>query len=280
MKSLIIATDFSDAANNAAQYATHLSSYLSIDTVIIYHSYDNELYVNTDLPIQQTEELQKQREKTLNAIKALETKLAQISSKPVSFKAELNDQGLISGIKTLIAEYQAELVVVGSTGKSNFEQVLFGSNAMSLAKEITIPLLLVPKSATFKPLTSAVLACDLKRTEETLPLQSIRHFVTALGLNLHIINVKASDSEFIADTIPEQYKLHELLDDLSPSYDYIEHRDAATAILQFAHEHRIDLIISIKKNYGFFKDLFHKSITKKLAFNTHTPLLLLDAKVK
>lgn len=279
MKSLIIATDFSDAANKAAQYAMHLSSYLSIDTVIIYHSYDNELYVNTDLPIRQTEELQEQREKTLNTIETLTATLAHIPSKPLNFKAEVNDQGLISGIKTLIKEYRAELVVIGTTGKSNLEQVLFGSNAMSLAKEITTPLLLVPKSASFKQLTNAVLACDLKRTEETLPLQSIRHFITALGLNLHIINVTASDSEFIADTIPEQYKLHELLDDLNPTYDYLEHHDAATAIMEFAHEHQMDLIISIKKMHGLFKDLFHKSVTKKLAVNTRTPLLLLDAKV-
>jgi hypothetical protein len=37
----------------------------------------------------------------------------------------------------------------------------------------------------------------------------------------------------------------------------------------------IQLVIMVPEKYGFFKSLFHHSVTKKLAFHTHIPLLLL-----
>lgn len=278
MKSIIIATDFSQTATNAAQYAVQISPYLSVDTLVIYHSFDNELYVNTDIPVQNQKELQLQWEKSLKALEMCQKELEKLAPARISVKSEINDQPLISGIEVLITQYQAVMVVCGTTGKSNLEQVLIGSNAINLAKEISIPLLLIPAAASFSTPKQAVLACDLKHTEETLPLQSVRYFVNAFKLKLHILNVQASDSELIADTIPQQYKLHELLDDLNPTYDYVQHHDAATAIMTFADQHGVDFIISIKKSYGFFKNLFHKSITKKLAFKSKTPLLLLGSK--
>ncbi|MEH6307861.1 universal stress protein [Olivibacter sp. CPCC 100613] len=275
MKSIIIATDFSNAAHTAAYYAAHLSTDLHVDTLVIYHSYNNELYITTDVPIPNQQQLQLQRTKSLVALEELQTALGNIIPKSTNIRLETNDQTLLSGIETLIAKYPTEMVVIGTTGKSNLEHVLMGSNAMSLAKGINIPLLLVPANHSFSYPKQAVLACDLKQTEETLPIEYIHHFVHVLNLKLHILNIQAHNSETIADTIPEQYKLHELLDDLDPIYHYIDNEDAARSIIRFASEQHIDLIISIKKNYSFFKDLFHKSITQKLAFKTTLPLLLL-----
>lgn len=280
MKSIIIATDFSKAAYAAACYAAHLSASLLVDTLIIYHSYDNELYVTTDIPIPNRQQLQTQREKSLIALEELRVALKKIAPKSISIKSEANDQTLVSGIETMIAENQTELIVIGTTGKSNLEQVLMGSNALTVAKEISTPVLLVPATHTFSPPKQAVLACDLKHTEDTLPLEHIRHFVSTFSLKLHILNIQPTASEPIADTIPEQYKLHELLDDLNPTYNYIDHEDTASAIIHFANEHDIDLVISVRKSYGFFRNLFHKSITKKLAFKTTIPLLLLGKKIK
>jgi hypothetical protein len=46
--------------------------------------------------------------------------------------------------------------------------------------------------------------------------------------------------------------------------------------MRFADREDIQLVITLPQKYGFFESLFHRSVTKKLAFHTHLPLLLLN----
>ncbi|MNV56860.1 hypothetical protein D3C71_1491650 [compost metagenome] len=45
--------------------------------------------------------------------------------------------------------------------------------------------------------------------------------------------------------------------------------------MSFAEENDIQLVIAIPKKYAFFQSLFHRSLTEKLAYHSHIPLLFI-----
>jgi len=277
MKSLLLATDFSNAATNAAHYAAKLSSYLSIETLVIYHSYDNAATVVSEIPIAEEQESLK-HEECIKELVLLEKSLKDILSPDTAIKLVTDNHSLLLGIQQLTTQYQSQLLIIGTTGKSYLENILSGSNALLLAQEVTLPLLLVPESADFRPLKKAVFATDLKRIDKTTPVNSLRYFIHILNLKLLVLNVSTNKDDLVADIIPEQYKLHDLLDDVHPEYHYIDHKDAGDAIINFSLENQADLIISIPKSHRFIENLFHRSTTKKLAFHSMLPLLLLNTR--
>lgn len=275
MKSLLIATDFSKPATNAARYAVELCTYLHIETLVIYHSYRDESKIVSGLPLNDDQASPLERDTSLKQLEILRESLQQTALPLISIKIETNNKSLLLGIEQMAIQYQAQLVVLGTTGKSYLEEIFVGSNALYLAKKSSLPLLLIPEVATFKSLKNAILATDLKHIEKNIPINSLRNFIAEMNLSLMVLNVSTPEDDFVADIIPEQYKLHDLLEAVHPTYHYITHKDIGEAITNFAMENQADLLIAVPKSRGFLEHFFHKSVTKKLAFHSQIPLLLL-----
>jgi hypothetical protein len=69
--------------------------------------------------------------------------------------------------------------------------------------------------------------------------------------------------------------LDRLLKEFSPTYHFIENESFTAGINLFSEKNHIDLIITMPKKHGFFDSLFKKSHTKKLAFHSHLPLMVM-----
>lgn len=272
-KNMLVLTDFSKEALNAAGYAMALAQQLKAHKLVLYHSYESIAVPAIDfaslsgiaaeshqLSIEKMAELKKD---------LLEREIGQ-----VQLQTRTDERSLLNAVNVLGQQLNIGLVVAGITGKSSLERILIGSNTLDLAKYSKPPLLIVPSVATFKSIKTIVFACDLNRVSQATPALAIKTFIQALGAKLLILNVDAENRHFSADTIKELGHLHELWDDHEPEYHYINHEDTAVGIMEFVHQHAADLVITVPKQYGFFESLFHRSMTKKLAYHTHLPLLL------
>jgi nucleotide-binding universal stress UspA family protein len=51
--------------------------------------------------------------------------------------------------------------------------------------------------------------------------------------------------------------------------------DVEKTILDFGKEKDADMIAILARKYGFIESLFHSSMTSKIAFHTHCPLIAL-----
>lgn len=273
MKTILVTTDFSKTALNAAQYAIALYAPLGATRIILYNSYDLS-FVATDIPVSESDSSMA-HEKSVRALENLEN---QLGADKVNIELIANEFPLIVGVKQLIERWQVDLVVAGTTGKSALEKVVMGSNTISLAESCPVPLLIVPKEIRFKPIERIVFACDLKKVSRRTPISEIRFLLEGLRAKLLVLNVALEGKQFNPDIIQEQYSLHRLLDELDPEYHYKDSNDIAAEIVGFAEEHHAGLIISIPKSYGFFEGLFHRSVSKKLVGKAETPLLLLKEK--
>lgn len=273
VKRMLVLTDFSVPAWNAALYAAALTRQLKTTDFILYHSDEWILMPPTaaapagtgfitspDQSLKKISELKKELEKYMNP----ETRI----------EVRTDERTLVTAVNTLAGQQHIGLVVAGVTGKSKLERALIGSNALDLARNCLAPLLIVPPGALFKSIKKIVFACDLKQVFQTTPFYAIKAFVKAFDAILLILNVDRDGAHFDPDTISEMTDLHQLWDDQHAEYYYTDHKDTAVGIMEFAEKNEADLVITVPKIYGFFESLFHRSVTEQLAFHTYLPLLL------
>lgn len=83
------------------------------------------------------------------------------------------------------------------------------------------------------------------------------------------------DKHFSQDTPLQISQLNEMLNKYQPEYHFVNDRDVVSAIMHFAGEQKISLIITIPKKHDLFHQLFHRRISEKLIYHTHIPLLCL-----
>lgn len=272
VKSILVLTDFSDMAANAAKYAAAVASRFKTSEIILYHSLTVPLA--TDLPLVNPPVAINFYQESINKLNQLKDEIQPLVPEKTIITVRSDERTLVSAVNMLTEQHHSGLVIMGITGKSTLEKTLVGSNTITIAKECKIPLLIVPAKAVFEDIKRVVFACDLKKVSETTPTQAIKTLIHILRAKLFILNVAHEEENFNPDTISELAALHRLWDDERPEYHYTDHEDLVTGIMDFAKEYQAQLVVTVPKAYGFFEGLFHSSVTKKLAYHTHLPLLL------
>lgn len=278
MKTIIITTDFSKSANAAARYAAALAKSIGIHKLVLYHSYDS-VPIGTDIPT--TEVIPPHAyEQSLAELKMLQAELGTLlgNDNAIDISVVVNDFPLLRGIELLAEEHDVGFVVAGTTGRSNLEQVLMGSNTVNLASSLKLPLLIVPKDALFVPIHKIVFACDLKKVSRSTPVNEIDQWLNRLSASLLVLHVDVKGKRIDPDGVTEQDEMHRLLELFHPEYHYTENDDIAGEIEGFARDHGAGLIITIPKSYSFFERLFRQSVSKQLIKKSNIPLLLLQEK--
>jgi nucleotide-binding universal stress UspA family protein len=275
MKTLIVLTDFSKAATNAARYAAALTQQINVSRFILFNSYEFKP-IATDIPMTNQAGLSAQREESIRKLEKLKIELQPLIAPETSVDIVAVENALMYAVHTLTEQYHAELTVMGITGMSGFERAIIGSNTLYVAREITSPLLLVPHTAIYERINKVVFATDLKSNLRKIAIE-IKSIINALGARLLILNIERSGKEhFNTAMVTEQAMLHEVWDEEDPEYYFNENEDIATGILDFIKTHDVQMVIAIPKQHSFFESIFHKSVTKRLTYHTPIPLLLLQ----
>ena len=273
MRNIIVTTDFSESAMNAVKYAAAIAKPLGVGNIILYHSFGNNL-TDTDIPEHQLETASAP-ENVRTSLESVHRELRSVLDQDITIELVSNGLTLRAGIDQLAVERKAKLVVIGATGKSNMEKVLMGSNTVELASESIIPLLIVPKDISFSPIDKVVFACDLTRVSPRAPLEEVHSWVQRLQSQLLILNVVQEGKQFDSEKLDGLNRMKDMMEEFDPEYHYSENKDIAGEINSFAEKHAAGLIITIPKLYGFFGNLFRKSVSKDLIKKSKTPLLVL-----
>lgn len=274
MKTVIVATNFSPSCSNAAHYAADLSKQMGIKQIVLYHSYSLPLAV--ELPLLDANDSNFLYNNSMTKLILLREELAAIVPDGTDIITVSNDKTLLSGVNELFDQYPQSLLVIGASEKRKAESVLVGSNTASLIRQERLPVLIIPNQSSYKPIRKVVYACDLKRISDEELEKWIKSFIEKLRAHLIILNVSHDEADnFKPNIVDDIYKLHSIWEDKKPDYHFLERKNIVKGIIQFAEIQEADLIIAVPKTYSFLNQLFHKSISNKLASNSYLPLLLL-----
>lgn len=277
MKTILVPTDYSAAAKNAALYAINLAYQLKAENIILYNAYqvppvisENAVMPAATAPFFDVETM---RDISNTGMEHFRQSIESFLPAGVKIQELTELAALDNNADRLCEKTGADLVVMGITGTSKIEEVLIGSTATSVAKNTTVPVIIVPSDARYSSIRNVMLACDYKNVVETTPVPPIKSILDATKAALHVMNVYESDKEITSAKKYQHELLNSLLKEYQPQYYFENNENFITAINDFVESNNIDLIITIPKKHGFFEGLFKESHTKKLAFHSHVPLM-------
>lgn len=275
MKKILVPTDFSPVAKNAAMYAFKLAEQLGAEEVLLYHAYQAPVNIDPMVPTVVMPDIDTLKESSEKALQHFKSVVCPFCSSHIKVATLAKYDNLVNGLDEVCHEAGVGLIVMGVTGSSLLEEKLIGTNALSVAENGTVPVIIVPPKATFTRIEEVMLACDFKKVVETTPVQPIKNILDATGAKLFVLHVDHENKNWSADTPFESLMLDTLLYGYQPVYHFENNKNFVEAVNNVAQERMIDLIITIPKKHGLFEGLFKVSATKKLAYHSHVPMMVI-----
>ena len=277
MKRILVPTDFSKNASNAIQFAYNFSkenegkiSLLNIYTFAIYDpNMPPEIMADT-ISLDSN-----------NSDEGLDFQIAALEKANPDFKNYLGEKIVVEGatvdeIHRTAEEKNFDLIVMGTKGASGAEEVFIGSNTYSVISKSKVPVLVVPGKSLYKKFTNILYCVDLN-SDEAPAIGELKSLIDLQNVNLTLLHLS---SEFNDKITFEEHKhfagIKEKLEGISYKFELAKSDDIAETIEKYSHDLNTDLIIISRREKGFFENLFHKSISKKLACHTDIPLLALQ----
>jgi nucleotide-binding universal stress UspA family protein len=259
MKNVIIPVDFSETSLNAARYGANLLKGQYEANIILHHVYEKS---------SQASEAKERLEKLAGELRDTGyVKTTVLAEEGSDFIEELDK---------LARHQQADLIIMGITGRSALGQTFIGSNTLKMVERKTAQVLIVPQAAQFREVKNVMLASDFKNARANTPSAPIKKILQAFRPQLHVVNVDSNHYVALTDKYQEEKsQLRQMFDEFNPEFYFLGLYDVDEAINQFAMDKNIDLVIIIHKEQNLVSRLFRTSHTKRLAYQSSLPVLAL-----
>ncbi|WP_300602269.1 universal stress protein [Niabella sp.] len=286
MKKILALTDFSKNAEHAIRYALSLAPLWQTEELALLHVYESPVLfqadpsgginpegapglINYTLMAEQSEVLAENSRQRINAVKE---QLA-AAYPAIAITARAVEGFLGDVVNEQLNTLPSDLVVMGIRGKSGLEKMLVGSNAIKAIEGIHGPLLIVPEPPADAMPAKIALASDLEILSDAT-IRQLEQFVMKLpATELQIINVNMDP----ADTVNQERisAVKAQLHRLNPVMHFLQAQNVEAGLEEFVTQHHISLLAFIHHERSFFGQLFHKSVSKQIAWNTAIPVLRL-----
>lgn len=270
MKTIIIATDFSAAALNAANYAAEMALAINADVLLLHVISISVTY--TDVPvIVNNEDIIRNRE---NEISKLKKELLARSKSKLIINTEVRMGNFFHELETFCHIINPFAVVMGSQGTTAAERFLTGSHTIHTMKNLMWPLLTVPPGSKFSSIKKIGLACDFIKVAEHTPIDEIKMLVKDFNAELHVLNT-GSEKKFNPEIVFQSGLLKEMLQRTNSFYHFISNENVDEGIIDFVEKNNIDLLIVLPKRRDLLNKLLHKSHSKQFVLHSHVPVMAL-----
>lgn len=270
MKNILVPTDFSESSKKAALYALALSKETNAKLTFMHVFHIPMVTAESMVVMPNYEELEKvSKEALLNFLNDLNIDLTTINQ-------VVSPGFLIDELKTIVAEKNIDLVVMGINGVGKLTEILIGSNTTIAIHNLDCPILVVPESVSFKPIKNIAFACDFNKVKNSTAISYIKSVAGTLNAKVHILNIVSPEEKPSSEKAISGINLESIFENLNHSLHFPESDDITFAINQFVDTHAIDILIMIPRKQSLLGSLFHRSNTKKMAFHTHVPLLTIN----
>jgi nucleotide-binding universal stress UspA family protein len=259
MNTVIVPVDFSETSLNAARYAVQLLGGHYGVNMILHNVYEK--------PSQAAD--------TQSRLESLKTELMSLGAVKITLLGEEGGD-FITELEKLARHQQADLIIMGITGRSAIGQSFIGSNTLKMVEKKVCPVLIVPPETKYRNVKNVLLTSDFKDIASSTPSVPIKKILKTFKPNLHILNVDSNHYVALTEEHQEQRaQLLEMFKEFMPEFYFMGLYDVDEAINQFAQDKEIDFIIVVHKEHSLFSKLFIKSHTKRLAYHSSVPVLAL-----
>lgn len=264
MKTILVPTDFSPSADNAALFAAHLAQQTGADLMLA-HVYQIPVTMN-DMPVMilSADELRRSADEQLERLqKELQGQFPDVKTTAESRLGSTNDE-----LEDICEEINPLVLVLGTHGMGGIERMLFGSTTLSVMRHTQLPVIAVPKDHKRYGLRKIVLAADLLDIAK-IPARKIVEITQMLGAELELVHVAPHNEK-------TQKSMQPLLDrllPLQPVCHTVHNENVKTGLLQYLEQNSTDLLMVLPHEHNIVERLFFKLHTDDIVKNAPVPVM-------
>lgn len=178
------------------------------------------------------------------------------------------------GILKYADKIKADLIIMGSKGHSNFEEILIGSNTEKVVRTSKTPVMVVKKDNDNFKMKNLVFASSFKHEDNKEAFGRFLSFANSFKSKIHLLKINTPSN--FESTKDAKKKVEEFTKDYElPKHTINIYNDSSVqkGILNFARDIEADLIAICTHGRSGISHLFSASVTKNLSKNALKPML-------
>jgi nucleotide-binding universal stress UspA family protein len=272
MKRILVPTDFSQHAEDALKVAAQIAKKNNSEIIILHmlelpHQMNDAIMDGVSIP------------ETLIFMKKANETLDEVSSKPyldgISVTEVVKIDKPIHGITQVSKDYNVDLIVMGSHGNSNIDELLIGSNTEKVVRNSEIPILVIKSDISDFTGANIVFASDF--SEETKkPFEKLLNFAQTFESKIHLVTICTPNSFKPTHTIEKSMK--EYISEFNlTNYTTNIYNDTniEKGIINFSNSINADIIGMCTHGRTGFAHFFNGSISEGLVNHAVKPVITL-----
>lgn len=270
---ILLPTDFSDNAWNAAVYA--LKMYKE-HTCTFYFLHATKIVVSqTGVRTGKlSETINKAAKKDLLELK----ELANVSNPNFnhSYKIILSAENIKDAIEIAVKKYDIDLVVMGTKGATGAKEILFGSNTVNIIKKMRLtPVLVVPEDHDFVIPSQIAFPTDFNRVYHLNEINALKKIAIIHGSKIRIVHIN-KEKKLSIEQESNMATLKKLLTDYEYSFHWMpDYTKMENAINDYIEELNIDILAMVNYKHSFIEDLIHEPVISKIGYHIKIPFLVI-----
>jgi nucleotide-binding universal stress UspA family protein len=267
MKKILVPTDFSDNALKALKYAVNLANN-SAASIVVLNTYQVNYGAGQLLSIDNI--LQEDRAAEMNALLHSIKPLLNENLKIETYIEKGNTVEIITGL----AQYlKIDLILMGTTGAGAVKKMFVGSTAGHVIKNAKIPVLAIPSDYSGAAISDITLALDSKELHNNSVLNPLLELLKIYNANLNLLIITHDDNDKVGIDLDLLIYFEQL--GIKFTYSKISSNSVTEGIIDFVRNQKSSLLCLIHHNRGWFDNIFHRSISENMAFESQIPLLVI-----
>lgn len=277
MKHIVVPVDFSGNSDNAAKYAVSFARQFSSSRITLLHVFHVPV-IDPMTPQEYLNELsdsaEKEADKKMEALKEILQR--QEGAENITFDS-LSVMGFaVEEVLKTSEKLSADAIIMGSRHTEG-KGMLLGSVASAILEKSKVPVIIVPGSFPYqKGFKHVMYAMEYDR-HDVAAIEALLKFTKPSNARIHCVHVQDENE-------PDLEYAEKLLDDFFDHFEKeredgyvtfknIEDEMVTAALMEYADDAQIDMIVMLTEKRPFLIKLLDKSMTKEMAFHADIPIM-------
>lgn len=273
MKNILLPTDFSENSINAIQFAMHFfegetctfhilnsqkpSSYITAD--VLYGAPGTSVYEGV------LNDNKKELEKMVQFCESISI------GENFTFHPKLDFDSIVDAVNQAVAQNKIDLIVMGTNGATGAAEVIFGSNALQIIRNVDCPVLAVPQNYSFIKIEAVLLSLNYQYDLAGKSLNIISEIVKKYSASLKILEIEEENVK-LKD---QRNHIEEIFKEIDFERFSIKNIPASIAINAFEQLIPVQLHVMVVESKSFLDRFIFGSDTSKISYGSKIPILVL-----
>lgn len=273
MKTILAATDFTASSWNALRFAADMALDFDTDLIVVHATH---IPVVSDVYFDLRKSMEDWRQEDELQMTKVIDKLQKKYGAALKVKSRLKIGYGADVIRDMVKRGAVGLVVMGIAQTEKFNEVVFGSTSTDVAGTVNCPVLIVPEKVTYKQWKSVAFAFDQKHIPLGKGIQTLKEILLAHASKLNFVNVM--DTPFVEGDQSSLKPIMKELNGVELKTHFLPYHTnmVEEAIQDWVRRHKASMLVTVARKHTVLWKMFNESSTKKIAFSSKVPLLVLS----